>query len=74
MKKTARKLMCLALVMLLVATMAVPAMAVRGTCYGYTYNYTVTREETKGTAYIYIEGSPTFVSAHVKNKVYNQEK
>lgn len=75
MKKRMRKFMCLALVILLVSTMAVPAMAASSTGSGpygmYTYNWTVTCNETTGTAAISISPTATTVTAYAKNTLYN---
>ena len=76
MKKNARKLMCLALVVLLVATMAVPAMAVSSTGTGtyqtISYNWTVTCNETTGTASISVSPRVSTVTAYAKNSLYNR--
>lgn len=72
MKKTVRKLMCLALVVLLVAIMAVPAMAASGTgnVGGYNYTYTITRGDTEGVAQINTSSAPAEVTASVYNQFF----
>lgn len=77
MKKTARKLMCLALVMLLVATMAVPAMAKSegtGKWNGYTYDWYVECGNTHGIAQISSSGKPTYVKAYAECTLYYEEE
>lgn len=71
MKKTS-KMMCLALVVLLVACMAVPAMAASGTgTHGqYYYTWTLTRTDTSGRAAITTPYAPTTVGAAVQNDVH----
>ena len=75
MKKRIRKLMCLALVVLLVASMAVPAMAAaasgNGTYGMFTFTWTVTCNETTGTARISVSPTATSVTAYAKNTLYN---
>lgn len=75
MKKRIRKLMCLALVALLVATMTVPAMAEYvgsgQTASGNNFTVHVTCYETIGSAVISTT-IPTTVKAYVKNTLYNE--
>lgn len=72
MKKAMRKLMCVALVVLLVACMTVPAMAASGTgnAGGYNYTYTITRGDTEGVAQITTSAAPAEVRADVYNQFY----
>lgn len=74
MKKAMRKVMCLVLMSIMVATMIVPAMAVSGiTPSGYAYRYSVTRTDTTGRAEVAItSAAPSSVTAYVKNEVYNE--
>lgn len=71
MKKSIRTLMSLALAIMLVASMAIPAFAVSGTCNGYSYTWSVTSNATSATASIRTTTTPTNVSAYVENAVYN---
>lgn len=74
MKKTKRTLLCLMLVIIMITTVAVPAMAVSGgnnkwrdddgTMYAYTYS--VTRKTASGVAYIYSTPATT-VKAKAEN-------
>ena len=76
MKKAMRKLMSLVLVILLVASIALPAMAVAegtGTHGMYSYTYRVVCEETYGTAGITANKVPTYVSVYAYNQVYSEE-
>ena len=71
MKKCMRKLMCLALVVLLVASMTVPAMAAATTSTGaygtIEFNWAVTCGTTTGTAEISITTGMSTVSAKATN-------
>lgn len=74
MKKRMRTLMCLALVILLVVSITVPAMAVSeshsGVAGGYNYQWTATLETTYGTAQISTPTVPTSVTAQVQIETY----
>ena len=75
MKKYAKKVLCLVLAVLLLSSMAVPAVASSGTYEykDYLLNFTVTRTETYGMATISTPAKPTTVGAYVKNYVYCEE-
>lgn len=74
MKKCMRKLMCLTLVVLLVASMTVPVTAevVSGSKTGGTYNYewTITLEPDYGRAAITATTAPTTVKVQVQIETY----
>ena len=74
MKKSIRKVICLALMTIMVTSMIVPAMAVSGiTPSGHEYQYPVTRTDTSGRTEVAItSAAPAYVTAYVKNKVYNE--
>lgn len=74
MKKRMRTLISLTLVIMLVASMTLPAMAVNGiTPSGYSYRYFVTRTDTTGKTEVAItSAAPAYVTAYVKNEVYNE--
>lgn len=77
MKKTKRILFCLTLVIIMITTVAVPAMAVSkgndkwidGSGNVYAYQYSVTRKETTGVAYMY-STTATTVKAKAENTLY----
>lgn len=77
MKKRMRALMCLVLAFLLVGGMSVPAMADpaqgTGTAGEYSYKWSVTREDSSGRASISTVGKPTYLGAHVTNRIYCEE-
>lgn len=76
MKKSVRKLMCLALVVLLVAGMAVPAMAASTTGTGIyqtiSFKWSVTCGETTGTATISLTTGSATVEAVATNYLVNE--
>lgn len=76
MKKRIHKLMSLALVCLLTACMAVPAMAAyrdgSGVYGQYTYNWSLTRASTSGTATMVASTTPVTVGVAVQNYVMDE--
>ena len=74
MKKCMRKLMCLALVVLMVASMTVPVMAEEkgdsDTVGGYNYTWILSRGETDTYAKIYTSPVPTNVTAALTSQFY----
>lgn len=69
--------MCLALVVLLVAGMAVPAMAKTegtGTWSGYSYDWYVECGNSYGIAQISSSGKPTYVKAYAENTLYYEDE
>ncbi len=74
MKKRMCTFISLTLVIMLVASMTLPAMAVSGiTPSGYVYQYFVTRTDTTGKSEVAItSAAPAYVTAQVKNIVYNE--
>ena len=77
MEKTKRILLCLTLVIVMITTVAVPVMAVSkgnnkwidGSGNVYPYQYSVTRKETTGVAYMYSTIAAT-VKAKAENTLY----
>lgn len=78
MKKTKRTLLCLMLVVLMVASCALTAMAASGdatvTVKGteYTYNWSVTRSSTYGTGTMATRSTPAYLTVEVRNYMYSQ--
>ena len=73
-EKRMRTLICLVLVVLLTASMAVPAMAETAsgsnlTC-SYPYAWTVEQTDVRGRAYIYTTAAPTHLTAQVQIETY----
>lgn len=74
MKKSAKKILCLMLIVLLISSMAVPAAAQSGTGTsqsGYSYNWEVYHSDTYGFAQINTNARPTDVTASGRNWVYD---
>ena len=70
MKKRTVKMMSLAVVALLMASMVIPVMAYNGdgtSKSGYYYRFTITKNATSGTAYIGTPYSPAYVTAKAVN-------
>lgn len=79
MKKTKRKLLCLILAVLMVASCAITAMAASGTSTvtvngtKYTYRWTVTRGSTSGTGTMATQGTPAYLTVRVRNFLKSEE-
>lgn len=82
MKKKMRMMTCLLLVVLMVASLAVPTLATEptvatasgsGAWNGHTFNWWVESEETAGAAGISLPNKPNNVTVYVVNNLYNED-